>query len=275
MFCSECGKPLEDGAAFCGNCGAVVVKEAEVMEAAEVPAEVDAEPVEVAPEVAEPAPVAIMPPPVVPPMGRTVFCNSCGTPIEGGGTFCGNCGAAVVGAVPPVVPVGPPYVKKGGGKKIGIIVAGVGALVAVIAAVLIFVVGASYNPPYEVVSMGRYDQIGYIGDGRFVVARGGWQDLRWGVVDIRGNEIIPFGRFEAPDDSPITTTGNFIVRDGRTFYVLNSRGNEITSFDRYDRVTYVTDNRFIVSIGSGSNTRAGVVDARDNEIIPLGRYTNI
>jgi hypothetical protein len=105
--------------------------------------------------------------------------------------------------------------------------------------------------------------------------RGRGSSERWGIEDVRGNEIVPFGRFDEIAMDFTSPDGNFLVMRGRTFYLINSKGNEIATFDRYDEVTYVTSNRFIVSSGSRANARAGVIDARGNEIISVGRYTNI
>jgi hypothetical protein len=122
--------------------------------------------------------------------------------------------------------------------------------------------------------MGRYDDIAYIGDGRFVIARRSGSDWRVGVTNVRGEEVISFGRF-SEDDFHVTFDGNFVGREGRTFYVLDDRGRTIASFDQYDNLVYVTNNRFIVSTGWGSSQRSALIDARGNEIISMGRYHRI
>ena len=130
--------------------------------------------------------------------------------------------------------------------------------------------GGGANPQYEVISIGRYDAISYIGLGRFLVRRG-YQNELFGVYDVQGNEIISFGRFNW-DAINIINENGFVLHDGRTIYVLDIRGNEITSFDRFDYVEMVTNNIFIVSQGFN---RVGIVDAQGNEIVPLGRFTEI
>jgi len=195
----------------------------------------------------------------------TKICE-CGQDLsDEGDDFCSNCGTKIRITTQAATTFA---------NKTIIAATGAFALVAIAAIVILFAF-RSYNPPYEVISIGRYDAISYIGDNRFLVLRGSGANARWGVEDIRGNEIIVFGRYDFLDDEFLTHDGNFIVRDGRIFFILDSRGREITSFDRYDRVSYVTSNRFIVSTGTGTNTRAGVVDARGNEIISLGRFTHI
>ena len=175
-----------------------------------------------------------------------------------------------------------------GRNKIYIITAGVVGLIAVMVVVIIAATGgteaggtrpastatvATHTLPYEVITFGRYDEIIYYGDGRFMVSRGGWENQRWGIIDVHGNEIIAFGRYD--NLQYLTSDGNFVVRSGRTFYVLDPSGNEITSFDRFDGVSYVTNNRFVANIFSGDTSRAAVIDAQGNEIIPFGRFNNI
>lgn len=155
------------------------------------------------------------------------------------------------------------------------VVAGTAGLVLVLAVVAAIVVFRPYNPPYEVISFGRYDNIVYIGAGQFRVERGNPPHPSWGVVDIRGNYIIPFGRYQIPRGGIVMGDGNFFVLDGSSYHVLDSRGRTTASFDRWNIVTYVTSNRFIVETGQFENQRFGVIDSRGNYVIPMDIRTRI
>lgn len=262
MLCKNCGHYLERAEGlFCSKCGTKI----ETM--------TENEPIEHTPDDK-----------TVSVISATVFCTECGNVLaDGESGICSSCSANKTSETPflpqakalekplnDVLDKVKIFVKK----KPLMAAAGALGLLAVMVIVVVSM-GRTFEPPYEVISLGRYDEISYIGGGRFLVMRGAWPNTRWGVEDVRGNELIAFGRFDMPGDEFLTHDGNFIVRDGRTFFILDSTGEEIASFDRYDWVSYVTSNRFIVSTGSGGNVRAGVVDSQGNEIIPLGRYTNI
>ena len=208
-------------------------------------------------------------------------CVICGGYLDANGN-CPACAQAAAGGVYPgpyAVPAQPrrtssnPF-KSIDTKKLILAGGGVVALAAIVVVAVILFINRPYNPPYEVISIGRYDDIEYIGSGRFIVARGSGHNQRFGIYDLRGNEIIPFGR-DVSDFYDFTSEGGFVLRDGRYINVYNVRGNEIASFEGYTYVEFVTSNRFIVHEGGWGITRAGVVDARNNEIIPIGRYTDI
>jgi len=217
------------------------------------------------------------------------FCTECGSKLEASASVKEETVTEDISA-PPVVVVSPPKSPKlksvlletdvtaslSAGKLLLVAIAGgVVAAIAIVIFVFLAVTRPFYNPPYEVISFGRYDEIHYIGEGRFMVKRGEWPNIRWGVEDIRGNEIIQFGRFDFPEHHPVTEDGNFVIREGRYFRILNSRGNEIATFGRFDHVFYVTENRFLVAVEAGASLRGGVVDEREREIIPIGRFTDI
>jgi RNA polymerase subunit RPABC4/transcription elongation factor Spt4 len=68
IFCEQCGNKLNEGAKFCGKCGAAVSAEQEIVEQSET-------------------------------MSASTACTQCGTQLEEGEMFCPNCGMKV-GAVP-------------------------------------------------------------------------------------------------------------------------------------------------------------------------------
>ena len=155
-------------------------------------------------------------------------------------------------------------------EKPAVVFGGAGGALALILILLFVFVFSGHNPPYEVIGMGRYDEIIPLGGGRYVVERGD----RWGIQDTRGNNLVDFGRF----DDVVSFTEDFsviVAQRGRTFYAIDARGREIASFDRYDHVEVVTENRFIVGTGWGSGARVGVVDRNGNYIISSGLYTHI
>ncbi|MCL2224656.1 MAG: zinc ribbon domain-containing protein [Defluviitaleaceae bacterium] len=142
-----------------------------------------------------------------------------------------------------------------------------GGLVAIVAIILAITALMPHNPPYEVISHGRYDGIRYAGNGRFVVASGFANNERWGIYDYRGREIIPFGRFDAFE----TFENYFLVYGNRAHTVFDQDGREVAAFDVYDAVQFASPERFIVRQGN----RNGVVDRRGREVIPMGRYSQI
>jgi len=213
-----------------------------------------------------------------------MFCKDCGRAFDEGAVFCGGCGAAAKDDAPAAtanhhapqaaaLPEGNGAMPKKGGRggkaKIAIFAAA-GLLLAGAAAVfVIFFMGNNdFEPPYEVISFGRYEEIGYIGEGRFLTSRGHWPNISWGIQNYRGEEIIPFGRYNWPDTGFTTTDGNFLVQDGRTFLVLDAEGNELLTIGGYDWVRYVSMDRFVVS----RNGQSALIDAENNYIIPMGAF---
>jgi len=87
MFCSNCGKKIEEGTKFCSGCGTPVI------EAQTIPRQTP-----VQQQTAE----TKLPP---------VFCTNCGKKIEEGTKFCSGCGTPVVEqqAIPKQTPVQPQY----------------------------------------------------------------------------------------------------------------------------------------------------------------------
>lgn len=108
-FCTRCGSPMAEGAAFCGRCGA--------QKAAPPPPTVPAEPVIipepgpiVAPEpetIQEPAPEPIQ---VTPPL--SAFCAQCGAPVPQGQPLCAACMIQNAQAKPIVLEPLPPKKEK-------------------------------------------------------------------------------------------------------------------------------------------------------------------
>lgn len=83
-FCPSCGKPIAEGAGYCGGCGAPAPEEL-LAEAAQEPAD------EAVDSSAAGAPGA----------EETVAlpgCVACGSPLEAGAAFCGACGSSQVAA---------------------------------------------------------------------------------------------------------------------------------------------------------------------------------
>ena len=88
MFCSNCGKPVDDGAGFCPSCGAVI----EPYEVMEVINDVQvAQPVQPQQTVQQ---AQVVPPvsQVQQPQGS--YCAGCGAFVEAGQQFCPKCGTA-------------------------------------------------------------------------------------------------------------------------------------------------------------------------------------
>ena len=88
MFCSNCGKPVDDGAGFCPSCGAVIEPD-EVMEvindvqvAQPVQPQQTVQQAQVVPPVSQ----------VQQPQGS--YCAGCGAFVEAGQQFCPKCGTA-------------------------------------------------------------------------------------------------------------------------------------------------------------------------------------
>lgn len=287
MKCTKCGNDLDALTTFCGQCGTKVEPVADddrtvvitpPSEPESLPEPPPAPAVAAAPVPPAPAPVEAAAPPAPAPAPAPVP-----TPTPAPPPVPAPVPAEAPSVTPPVAvapPEDPSLIDKCKAlfkEKPAIAFGGLaGAVVLLVAIILAATLGGTHNPPYEVIQMGRYDDILYIGNGQFVVMRGSGANARWGVQNTRGRDIIEFGRFDMPnDESFVAHDGNFVVQRGRTFYILNSNGSEITSFDRYDRISYVSPNRFIVGTGIGGNVRTGLVDRRGNYIIPMGQYDRL
>ncbi|HMD48734.1 MAG TPA: AIM24 family protein [Bryobacteraceae bacterium] len=85
MFCTSCGRALDDAAFFCGSCGARV-KRPEPPPAPEPP-----------PPPAPSRPTATTTPPA--PTGHRTTCPWCATPVDAGQLSCPRCGATLTGPV--------------------------------------------------------------------------------------------------------------------------------------------------------------------------------
>ena len=98
-FCPSCGKPITEGATFCGGCGASVAEELLAEAVQEPTGEPADEPLD------EPASE---------PLDDTVVlsgCVACGSPLDEGVVFCGVCGAsqaATAATQPFAAPIQPP-----------------------------------------------------------------------------------------------------------------------------------------------------------------------
>ena len=293
MFCITCGHKIEvEIAKFCSKCGTkvgVINEELKV-------------------EVKEDTPATVK------------LCINCGkNPVSNGDGLCKNCAysnemptwkfpnfitsiknklSALKGAISKtgVFEKASAFLKKH--KKIAVCST---TAVFVLLFTVITITVRPYNPQYEVIPFGRYDAIFYIGEDRYFVMRGTGDNIRWGVQDIRGNEIIEFGRFERPYDgffnlrgtselrlsnfnpvpifeNIVTHNGNFAVQRGLTVYIKDPRGRVLTSFENngdFERISYVNENRFIVRERRAYYFTGGVIDARGREIIPLGLFGDI
>lgn len=87
MFCSNCGKPIEDDAGFCPSCGTAVEPQ-EMMEVANDVQAVNKIPVAPAPQVEDQAVQQAQ------QMPQGSYCFGCGTFIEDEQQFCPKCGTA-------------------------------------------------------------------------------------------------------------------------------------------------------------------------------------
>ena len=92
----------------------------------------------------------------------------------------------------------------------------------------------------------------------------------WGVVDVNGRELFPFGRYErigAAGD------GLFIVQDGGEVGVVDQNDREVIPLGRYDDIFGGIDGRFSVQL----EEQLAVIDVDGREIIAFrfGRYRHI
>jgi len=147
-----------------------------------------------------------------------------------------------------------------------------------------------------VIAFGEFNRIFYVGHGQFFVGNSDrifsiWHDLEWGIIDIHGNEIIEFGRFDpiiyygrSGALDLLTEDGNFFVRDGNTAHIINRSGEIITSFDSFDRVYLAMYDRFIVRNGGVAEEHGddvwnyaewGVINQAGEFIIPFRQFDEI
>jgi len=185
-------------------------------------------------------------------------CKNCGTIIDSGyedQTFCRKCGVSQLDENLPAS-----MIRLGKKTVIAVMTA-----FAVLVAAIVLVTSIYNNPPLEVIPFGEYDEIKYAGNGNYYIKSGN----DWGIKNIRGNEIIPFGAYEVLEK--IAKNGVFTVRTNETFYFLDPFGDVFVSFDMYESVEYVGDNRYIVRSEAGM----GVIDIYNNEFIEIGRYSRI
>jgi len=147
-------------------------------------------------------------------------------------------------------------------KKLLMIIAVAGVLLVFSVVAMLMLAINPRNTDYEIVPLGAFDHIEYVGGRRFLVQQGEERTVR----DELGNIVIAnFGQFVEHFDEYILTLS------GETFTVFNPRGREIAVFDGYDSVRFAAPDRFIV----GASGEYAVVSRRGREIISPGEFSNI
>ena len=134
-----------------------------------------------------------------------------------------------------------------------------------------------------------FDEILYLGGEQFLVlaqvTHSPWASYNWGIIDVQGNEIVPFGSFEPIDGSILgsflTHDGNYFFRQGNDFVALDRDGEILAAISGHQWVTYVTYNRFLVrheqvALGEANPSVSwGVLDQQGEFVIPLGMYDEV
>ena len=153
------------------------------------------------------------------------------------------------------------------------------------------------NQPPAVVYTGEFiqiipfafDEILYLGEEQFLVLiqvpHSPWARYNWGIMNVQGDEIVPFSQFEPIDGSTLgsflTHDGNYFFRQGDDFVALDRNGEVLAVISGHQWVTYVTYNRFLVrheqaTTGEGSRSvRWGVLNQQGEFVIPLGMYDEV
>ena len=95
-----------------------------------------------------------------------------------------------------------------------------------------------------------------------------WEEMSWGVIDIDGNEIIPFGRYEV---IMAGVDGRFVVNRnyGRGTALIDASGGEIIPFGRYNLI-WPAGDAFGISHADGEDFRIQLVDIDGRDVTPLG-----
>ena len=143
-----------------------------------------------------------------------------------------------------------------------------------------------------IIPFGLYDEIFTITSDLFHVRIGGewcdeyvgwWRNEKHAVVDVAGNEIVPFmsNAWIRSDASNNYFLVEMTVDARNQFAVFDALGNEIVPFGRYDYIQSVDHGMFVVQhnaiydYSQATNSPWAVVNSQGEYIIPFGRYNSI
>ena len=92
----------------------------------------------------------------------------------------------------------------------------------------------------EVLVRSKYQELWIGEDGTIVACLKDGEKQRYGIIDDKGEEVLPF---DYDDIRPLIGTGNLMVKEGRTWALVNKEGKEITK-DTYDEVSYALSGKY-------------------------------
>lgn len=147
-----------------------------------------------------------------------------------------------------------------------------GTLVAVIivAGALILNSSRGYQTlPYQVLEHGVYDNIVYIGNGRFYVSSGLGSQHNFGVYDFSqgGRVVIAFGQFNLPSYGQAIFKHGFVVADDYDRLIIkNPHGTEIARFDDAIEAYILSNDRVALRRLMDGLEHVSIVDTSGNEL---------
>lgn len=121
------------------------------------------------------------------------------------------------------------------------------------------------NVDGEVLVRSKYEELWISQDGTIVACLKDGEKERYGIIDDKGEEVLPF---DYDDIRPLMGTGNMLVKEGKTWALVNKEGKEISK-DTYDDVSYVLSGKY----PSRMFVRSNYFDAEGNAALVANEIT--
>ena len=147
---------------------------------------------------------------------------------------------------------------------------------AVLVATIVIMVGAlalsnlfnRQSLPYQLIEHGIYDNIAYIGNGRFFVSSRVGFEYSFGVYDFSqsGRVVIPFGQFNLPNEGHAIFKHGFVVADDDGLIIKNLQGTEIARFNDAIEAYILNNDRLALRRHINGLEHVSIVDLSGNKL---------
>ena len=125
----------------------------------------------------------------------------------------------------------------------------------------------------------NYDGVGDFSEGLAAVQG---ESGKGGFIDTTGKEVIPC-QYNAilaafKDGRAVVEASTGQIKNGHTVYawgVIDTQGNVVVPFGKYDKVYNFSDGLAAMCVGSWPDEKWGRIDKTGQEVVPLGKYYKI